>query len=442
MEYGRNFTKAVEKFRNLSLRNWLTLGMCIVLLPFASTSFYGYKLYHDEISTTFENTIHAQNRMLLPLERIQDIFWNISDEINNSSQEGGGGDRLSFEASAKAVQTQLSDMRSAITENSRYEHILRGVQLHWDKVLKVAPGVIRSAPNSVDAKLRIFESEISQAGRQLGQLAEQLRLESEVAHRSTLNAIKRFETVALLAVFLAIGFAVVTIYTIDRVLMNSTDKLVEGAMRVASGDREQEILVTVPPELASVANAFNSMTRQIVIQEAQLQSAARLDGMTGLKNRREFDLRMAEQIDATGTQAGSVALLMIDVDHFKKFNDTHGHLAGDDALRLVAKVLAAEARETDEVFRYGGEEFTVLLSDIQKDQVLQAAERIRSKVAETQIPLPNGEHGTVTISIGVKEFASGLSFNDIVGQADKALYQAKASGRNKVIMAKSDAVNS
>ncbi|SFP23439.1 diguanylate cyclase (GGDEF) domain-containing protein [Cohaesibacter marisflavi] len=428
--------KVSEKVRSLSLRSWLVLGMCMVLLPFASTAFYGYKIYREEISKTFETVIHAHHRMLLPLERIQDIFWDISDEINDYAQEGGAGHIVSFEASAKAVQAQLVEMSLAIADNSRYEQILHGVQLHWEQVLKVVPGVLEGTPTTADSNLQIFEREISKAAQQLGQLAEELRSESEEAHRTTLEAIKRFEILALLAAILAIGLAIVTIYTIDRVLMISTDKLVEGAMRVASGDREQEIDIQVPPELASVAKAFNTMTRQIVLQEAKLQLAARLDGLTGLKNRREFDLKVAEQIDATNVKTASSALLMIDIDHFKRFNDSHGHLAGDDALRHVAKVIASGARETDEVFRYGGEEFALLLSDIRQNQILQAAERIRREVEKTHILLPNGEYETITVSIGAAEFAGGISFNDIVGQADKALYQAKASGRNKVIVAK------
>ena len=412
------------------------LGMCLVLLPFASTAFYGYKIYRENISTTFEDVIHAHHRILLPLERLQDIFWDVSDEINSYAQEGGADHRSSFQASAKAVQAQLLEMSLAIADNNRYEHILHGVQEHWERILNVVPNVIEGTSTAADTNLQIFESEISKAGQQLGQLAEELRSESEEAHRTTLNAIKKFEAIALLAAILAVGFAVATIYLVDRVLMSSTDKLVEGAMRVASGDREQEIDIQVPPELASVAKAFNAMTKQIVLQEAKLQSAAQLDGLTGLKNRREFDLRVADKIAATGKKAGTTALLLIDVDHFKRFNDSHGHLAGDDALRHVAMVLAAAARETDEVFRYGGEEFALLLSDIRQDQILQTAERIRREVEKTPILLPNGEYETITVSIGVAEFASGLSFNDNVGQADKALYQVKASGRNKVIMAK------
>ena len=127
----------------------------------------------------------------------------------------------------------------------------------------------------------------------------------------------------------------------------------------------------------------------------------------------------------------------IGVDHFKLFNDTHGHLAGDDALRHIAEVLSTTARETDEVFRYGGEEFAVLLSDIRQDQVFPTAERIRSEVEQAHFLLPNGDNESITVSIGAAGLASGFSFNDIVERADKALYQAKVAGRNKVIIAKS-----
>nr|WP_319513889.1 diguanylate cyclase [uncultured Cohaesibacter sp.] len=435
MEHGGMFDRIVSKFRSLSLRSWLTVGMCVVLLPFAITSCYGYKIYHEEISKTFRNVINAQHRVLMPLERIEDEFWAISAEVNDYSQDGLAEHKIAFEASVKEVEAHLLQMKAAVEDNGRYEYILHSVQAHWERVLNAAPAVIKGSSAKADPELLIFENEISQTAQQLGHIAEGLRVESEEAHRTTLDAIKRLEVIAILAGIFAIGFAVAAIYAIDRVLISSTDKLVEGAMRVASGERHQEIDVQVPPELASVAKAFNTMTRQIVVQEAMLESAARFDGLTSLKNRREFDIRIAEQIRKAKGQPALFALLMIDVDHFKCFNDTHGHLAGDDALRHLAKILVKAARNTDEIFRYGGEEFVVLLPEIQPSQILPVAERIRKEVEASEVLLPNGQLGSITISIGAAKYAEGLTFNDIVGQADAALYEAKASGRNRVVLA-------
>ena len=127
------------------------------------------------------------------------------------------------------------------------------------------------------------------------------------------------------------------------------------------------------------------------------------------------------------------AILMVDVDHFKKFNDTHGHIAGDEALKVVAGVLQEATREIDHVARYGGEEFLVVLPDTDIDGAIKAADRIRERLAERSVAV--GEQAaTLTVSTGVAEFpADGDSPEALIASADAALYQAKRRGRDRVV---------
>ena len=144
---------------------------------------------------------------------------------------------------------------------------------------------------------------------------------------------------------------------------------------------------------------------------------------------------LAIEANRFGRTETSFTILMLDVDHFKKFNDTHGHLAGDEALKAVSAVLKQATRDIDCVSRFGGEEFLVVLPETGLDGAGTVAERIRQQLAEDRISV--GEQSvTVTLSIGVAEFPiDGDSSETLIASADAALYQAKRGGRDRVMIA-------
>lgn len=192
-------------------------------------------------------------------------------------------------------------------------------------------------------------------------------------------------------------------------------------------------------KLIAIVETLRDMTDQKRAEEA-LQSLAHKDGLTGLANRRSFDIRLEAEIQHGTRSKKPFALLLCDVDYFKPYNDTYGHQQGDECLKTVASLLNAQAgRPTDLVARYGGEEFAVILSDIEPDGVAVVAENIRKAIYDA-----NMAHGAspsyerVTISVGwvcaVPE--DGESAEEWIEKADSALYQAKHSGRNQVCRAR------
>jgi diguanylate cyclase (GGDEF)-like protein len=175
---------------------------------------------------------------------------------------------------------------------------------------------------------------------------------------------------------------------------------------------------------------------------AELAHLARHDPLTGLGNRRSLDEDL-EVLHARSQRYGRrFALAMCDIDRFKAYNDTHGHQAGDQALRAVAATIAQELRGGDSVYRYGGEEFLLILPEQTPDTAMVAVERVRSAVQRLAIPQPAaGLGGTLTLSAGIAAFDpdEAPTAEQLLQRADAALYRAKAAGRNQLALADSPA---
>ncbi len=161
---------------------------------------------------------------------------------------------------------------------------------------------------------------------------------------------------------------------------------------------------------------------------AEVRAAAVTDALTGLANRRHLDRILTESCDQASRGHGSLGLMMIDIDHFKKLNDTYGHQKGDEVLKAVAKIIG-ETRQVGELAaRYGGEEFSCVLPGLEGDALLDSANHLRRAIAEMGGDIP------VTVSIGVASVpADGTDRDTLVAAADAALYRAKEGGRNRVV---------
>jgi diguanylate cyclase (GGDEF)-like protein len=175
--------------------------------------------------------------------------------------------------------------------------------------------------------------------------------------------------------------------------------------------------------------------REPVIVEVQVllqkERGALVDELTGLFNRRYFNDAIHREVERFKRFGQRFSLVMLDVDHFKRFNDTYGHLAGDDALQAVAGVLRDTARSFDHVVRYGGEEFALILPHTDTEQALAASERLRLAVERRPVPVQD-QPVQLTVSLGVATFPEdAINARDLVGRADEALYDAKTT-RNRV----------
>ena len=182
---------------------------------------------------------------------------------------------------------------------------------------------------------------------------------------------------------------------------------------------------------------LEQLTRQsaITINRANVYSKvlqyATLDALTNLNNRRQFEVRLKQEIATTKRQKNPLCAMMIDIDFFKKVNDTYGHASGDTVLRTVASVIKQHLRESDIPSRYGGEEFAVLLPYTHIDEAQIVGERLRKAVEATPVTIDK-KTINVTISMGLAEFNTEETGEELFERADKALYAAKENGRNRV----------
>jgi diguanylate cyclase (GGDEF)-like protein len=218
-------------------------------------------------------------------------------------------------------------------------------------------------------------------------------------------------------------------------LVKPLSLLLDGIRNFTRGKTDVRIPAIGKDELGELQEAFNEMSTEINVERRRLTTESQSDSLTSLFNMRYFRRQLVEEFSRSQRYNHPLSLLMIDVDHFKSYNDRNGHPAGDIVLKEVSRILIRNVRGTDIVARYGGEEFVVLLPETPADAATSVAEKIRKTVEEHHFPFRETQSGgRLTVSIGVGSFPDPrvTSDQDMIESADKALYSAKQNGRNQV----------
>jgi diguanylate cyclase (GGDEF)-like protein len=253
-------------------------------------------------------------------------------------------------------------------------------------------------------------------------------------------------TIGLVGVLLlAIG---VGAYLFGLTIVRPLDRLIGGAAKVATGDLDVDLPMPGRGELRYMTEVFNHMVEQLRLgrkeldeinqtlrdRNRELQELSVTDSLTGLFNRKHMWETLTREVQTFKRYGRPLAVLMIDIDHFKRYNDSYGHLAGDEVLRRMAAVFRGSLRASDYVARYGGEEFLVVLPDAGGTTAEQVAERIRALAAAEEFA-GDGGPARVTVSVGIASASDQESEPEsLVRNADAALYRAKETGRNRVVV--------
>lgn len=254
------------------------------------------------------------------------------------------------------------------------------------------------------------------------------------------------ETVDLVArvrrgILLASATAILASIVLSALLLRSITRPLRGleaaTRRVREGDLEGRIEPEGSDELAHLASFFNEMVARIKEMLDRLSALARTDALTGLPNRRVFHERLAEEIARTERYGRPLCLGVLDIDDFKKLNDSHGHECGDSVLAGLARLFGRMLRTTDLAARFGGEEFVLVLPETEKEQAWKVLDRLRAAVSAHRFEGASVPAGLrVTVSLGVASFPGDAAVaEDLFSAADKALYRAKEGGKNRVVAA-------
>jgi diguanylate cyclase (GGDEF)-like protein len=254
---------------------------------------------------------------------------------------------------------------------------------------------------------------------------------------------------------IAVGICEVLAVRVQHFLIVGAVKIANPAMRMFAGEFDRETLqelfveidlavliaiaVALSPTLVVIALPTVLLVRRYLVHPV-LVAQSRIDSKTGLLNVSTWETEAETELSRSVRTRSPVTLLLIDIDHFKRVNDTHGHLVGDKVLKAVAEALSGDLRPYDRAGRFGGEEFVILLAQTTEADAKGIADRLRVRVADLAVPIsdrPDSATVGVTISLGVAAMDAGQTreLNDLLAAADSALYGAKRAGRNRIAVA-------
>lgn len=254
---------------------------------------------------------------------------------------------------------------------------------------------------------------------------------AEIPSTEVFSRLRRLRDVMLLIVAGMLAVAGALGYALGLFIVRPLDRLTRGAARVATGDLDVDLPVETGGEVGYLTKVFNNMVLRLRASRSELERVSVTDHLTGLGNRRRMMEALEDEVRRSRRLKHNFVVLMADVDHFKQYNDAHGHPAGDEVLKRVGAVLRESIRDVDFVARYGGEEFFVLMPELMSPGAATLAARIRQHLGQQKFV-----GGPVTLSFGVAEFpANGDTGEALIAAADEALYEAKRAGRDRVAVA-------
>ncbi len=274
-----------------------------------------------------------------------------------------------------------------------------------------------------------FSKEIKVLGENVGY--GEIRISPKVVSDSIRDSTRKVIPISIVIILISASFGIGLAFF----LVAPIHTLTKGAERLAKGDLDSRIEVNSKDELGKLANTFNGMADSL--QKAfrdlkDLFKKATEDGLTHTYVRRYFEVLLEEELKKGRINHKPLSLIMCDIDHFKHYNDTYGHKAGDVALQKVSSILLNNTRQPlDIVGRYGGEEFVIALPGANPQDARATAERLRKLIADTPIELPDRKITFITLSFGITTtFDCKIDKDSLIRIADQALYKSKAAGRN------------
>jgi two-component system, cell cycle response regulator len=422
---------------HLSLRNRLIIGVGAMLLPLMALAGAAFLSFESAIGK-FESTENKRLEELFPLAQLDSLLTESNNLVENTLSSNSANNQTRFETVSQNIDATLYALLASPSQLPDKRTFVLRIQKQWllarnqADSLFVTPKALKTAAKQ--KKVDSFGGYVTDAVsdiHQLNYLLSHLQTTDNLAQASQDK--QRVRLIIAIVFIGAIAIVIISARVLSQQILVPLGLLQKGVARFGEGDLSHRIDLVTQDELSALANAFNTMAQTLEQSQAELTRLATLDGLTGVYNRREFNRWLTLEIERSKREFHPVSLLMVDIDYFKKLNDTYGHQAGDEALRHVGRLLQREVRPGDHVARYGGEEFAIILPKASGADAFTVAERIRSSIAAHVIPLSLHQSLTFTASLGFSTFSIDQDTEEAFAQrADQALYYAKHSGRNRV----------
>jgi diguanylate cyclase (GGDEF)-like protein len=418
-----------------SFRYWMGFAMILTIVPVLLSATAGYFMLKHGVLEPFRDVLEREREQAGALTRLQLSLRETEGPVALYVDEANPAEPAAYRHLRQQIELAFANLSDNLDDDPAIQTLVERAREDWSEADRHGTAVMAAPRPAGDPEnlrhLEAFIGHISAAVDRLSAANARLQAELYQEYERAERTYERSEWIAGIAAGIALLFMVGGVFMISRLILSNVDRLVEGANRFAEGDRDYRIQIELPRELRKVADEFNRMISRIHDTETALENLARTDTLTGLLNRRTFDEQLREAAARKNRTGEPFSVCLVDLDHFKKVNDTYGHAAGDIVLRTAAQTMGSELREIDKVFRMGGEEFAVLLPGVGLEGALATAERLRTRIAARTIAA-EGQEIAVTVSIGVADGTHEPDMETLLRKADEALYSAKAEGRDRV----------
>ncbi|MDO9450856.1 MAG: diguanylate cyclase, partial [Rugosibacter sp.] len=370
------FQISAPKF-HASLRTRFVLGLSAVLLPFLVAAALGQLYLLPRLIGPLDDIVHEFTVKLEPVTRLQTALLMVASPLKHYLIHGDAVESKRFAQLRQRVERAFQEISPERFTRAESYALIRAAREEWEQALPLGERLLR-LPNPVDntamtRDMAQFDAHIEQAvfaldeaGDHFHRVIDRNRAQAGAARvRALWLTFAAFMLAAVVSLFAGVALA--------RSITDPVDTLRQGATRLAEGQLSHRVVIHRNDELGELAAAFNTMAVRLEADQAALEQLATRDGLTGLYNHRTFYILLEDELARTQRFKRPVSLLLLDIDYFKRINDTHGHLTGDAVIRELGELLDREARTMDRVCRYGGEEITIILPETNLETAINVA---------------------------------------------------------------------
>ncbi|HEY9826042.1 MAG TPA: diguanylate cyclase, partial [Stenomitos sp.] len=374
-----------------SIRNRLILGVSLMLVPLMAIAVGSYLGFEQAVGT-FERSENKRLEELFPLDRLELVLREAAELTEPVNRDGSIEKQIKFARLSQEIDQIFISLLNSPSQLQEKRALVLDIQQKWHHIKQEEERYLGQPFSLSVAEVRTYQTELD---RQFDGIVRDIRrLNNLLVSFQTndnlrqVNIIKQqVRALTILTALVAVVIAVSAISFLARSILKPLRYLNQGVSRFGDGDLSSRIHLQTKDELEQLAHTFNWMADNLEQSQRELMELATIDGLTGVLNRREFNRRLTQELERSRRGNYSVSLLMIDIDHFKKLNDTYGHQSGDDALRHVSWLIRREVRPGDLPARYGGEEFAVILPHADTEDAFIVAERLRNLIASEKVPI-------------------------------------------------------